>query len=133
MVEVSSDGGWAWYKVALEDMSEKHKWTWRTWKTKVPCDQEGWTVLVVRCWDNAINTQPTEVRQAWNWGLHVTSSCHRIKIYSVNATRPATRRRLQEFEERKESFLPITRPAGYGPQSMEDYNKNRGEPRDVDD
>jgi sulfite oxidase len=121
--------------VPYENYSAKHKWTWRTWSVSVPCDQEGWTELVVRCWDNSLNTQPIDVRHSWNWGLHVTSSCHRIKIYSVNASRAATRRRLAEFEEHKESFLPITRPAGFKAMSLEEYNKGwtRLEPRDVDD
>jgi sulfite oxidase len=121
--------------VPLENLSAKHKFTWRTWHMSVPCDQEGWTELVVRCWDNSLNTQPMEVRQSWNWGLHVTSSCHRIKIYSVNVSREATRKRLAEFEEHKESFLPITRPTEFKTQSLEEYNKEwtKLEPRDVDD
>lgn len=102
---------------------------------KVPCDHEGWTELVCRCWDNSLNTQPMEVRQSWNWGLHVTSSCHKIKIYSVNASREATRKRMQEFEDHKESFLPITRPTEFKTFSMEMYEKmwETMEPRDVED
>jgi sulfite oxidase len=64
---------------------------------KLPVHAEGWLELVVRCWgsspscppraawltasrpDNACNTQPTYVRSAWNWDLHVTSSAHRVK------------------------------------------------------
>jgi sulfite oxidase len=134
-VEVSADGGRVWYQVPLENLSSKHKWTWRTWKMKVPIDHEGWTELVCRCWDNSLNTQPMEVRQSWNWGLHITSSCHRIKIYSVNASREATRKRLQEFEDHKESFLPITRPTEFKMMSMQEYEKMWAtmEPRDVDD
>ena len=134
-VEVSSDGGYTWYGVPEENMSAKHKFTWRTWNMSVPCDHEGWTELVVRCWDNSLNTQPMEVRHSWNWGLHVTSSCHRVKIYSVNASRPATKRRLEQFEERKESFLPITRPTEFSTMSAEEYEKAWAskEPRDVDE
>jgi sulfite oxidase len=75
------------------------------------------------------------VRESWNWGLHVTSSCHRVKIYSVNASRPGTRKRLEQFKERGESFLPITRPTDFRPMSMEEYEKTwlDMEPRDVDD
>ncbi|KAK4120658.1 molybdopterin binding oxidoreductase [Parathielavia appendiculata] len=122
-VKVSSDGGWAWYQVPPENLSAKHKWTWRTWSISVPCDQEGWTELVVRCWDNSLNIQQMEVRHSWNWGLHVTSSCHRI------------RKRLAEFEEHKESFVPITRPTEFKTMSLEEYNKVWAnlKPRDVDD
>lgn len=133
-VEVSSDGGWAWYAVPMENLSPKHKYAWRTWSASIPCDHEGWTELVVRCWDNSLNTQPMNVRHSWNWGLHVTSSCHRVKIYSVNASRPATRKRLEQFEEHGENFLPITRPTEFKYMSLEEYEKAWAtmEPRDVD-
>jgi len=134
-VEISSDGGRVWYGVPNENLSEKHKFAWRTFSASVPCDHESWTELVVRCWDNSLNTQPMAVRDSWNWGLHVTSSCHRIKIYSVNASRPATRKRLEEFKQRGESLLPITRPTEFRPMSVEEYEKTwlSMEPRDVDD
>jgi sulfite oxidase len=76
-----------------------------------------------------------EVRHSWNWGLHVTSSCHHVKIYSVNASREATRKRLQQFNEHGEGFTPITRPTGFVPMSVEEYKKAKAgaEPRDVDD
>ena len=45
-----------------------------------------------------------------NVGLHVTSSCHRIKVYSINRNRPATRARLEELERRGLGIVPITRP-----------------------
>ena len=80
-VEVSRDGGFSWYTVPLANISKKHKFAWRTWHIELPVDVEGWIELVVRCWDNSLNTQPTEVRNTWNWGLHVTSSAHRVKIY----------------------------------------------------
>lgn len=62
-----------------------------------------------------------EVRHSWNWGLHITSSCHKVKIYSVNVSRAATRDRLQRFEEEGESFVPITRPTVFKTIDMEDY------------
>ena len=106
-VEVSRDGGFSWYAVPPQNLSEKHKFAWRTWWLDLPVDVEGWLEIVVRCWDNSLNTQPTEVRNTcefvpsgraclsdlvssrpwWltraigNWGLHVTSSAHRVKIY----------------------------------------------------
>ncbi|KAJ4006014.1 hypothetical protein NW766_010839 [Fusarium irregulare] len=134
-VEISSDGGYVWYAVPIENLSPKHKFAWRTFKGKVPCDHEGWIELVVRCWDNSLNTQPMEVRHSWNWSLHVTSSCHRVKVYSVNAKREATRKRLMEFNEHGEAFTPITRPTGFVPMSIEEYERltKDAEPRDVDE
>lgn len=134
-VEVSPDGGFVWYVVPVENLSKKHKFAWRTWFLDLPVDAEGWLDLVVRCWDNSLNTQPTFVRSAWNWGLHVTSSCHRIKVYSVNTSKPATKRRLAEFEERGVPFEPLTRPTEFATQSEEDYEAYwaKHDPRDVDD
>ncbi|KAI0116084.1 molybdopterin binding oxidoreductase [Hypoxylon sp. NC0597] len=134
-VEVSADGGFSWYAVPVENMSAKHKFTWRTWHMWLPCDVEGWIEIVVRCWDNSLNTQPIEVRDAWNWGLHVTSSAHRIRVYSVNKAKERTRERLGEFEKRGISFVPITRPTEFPYMTWEEYDeyfRNNG-PRDVDE
>ncbi|KAE9408740.1 molybdopterin binding oxidoreductase [Gymnopus androsaceus JB14] len=85
--------------VEEEDMTTKYYHAWRLWKIDLPVDAEGWLELCVRTWDSSNNTEPTFVRSAWNWDLHVTSSAHRIKVYSINTSRPATAKRLQELEE----------------------------------
>ncbi|KAL3419051.1 Sulfite oxidase, mitochondrial [Phlyctema vagabunda] len=110
-VEISGDGGSVWYEVPYQNMSEKYFYAWRTWEYDLPVDAEGWLELCVRCWDNSLNTQPTYVRSAWNWDLHVTSSVHRVKVYSINKTRPKTAARLKRFEEAGLPFLPITHPS----------------------
>jgi sulfite oxidase len=74
-----------------------------------------------------IQTQPTFVRSAWNWDLHVTSSCHRIKLYSVNRSRPATARRLRQFEERGVPFLPLTQPVPFDLETEEEYAREMRE------
>ncbi|XXG95273.1 SNF1-interacting protein [Hypoxylon texense] len=134
-VEVSADGGFSWYAVPIENLSPKHKFAWRTWHTWLPCDIEGWIEIVVRCWDNSLNTQPTQIRNAWNWGLHVTSSAHRIKIYSVNKAKERTRARLEEFERRGMSFVPITRPTEFPYMTWEEYDEyfKKNGPRDVEE
>lgn len=75
----------------------------------------------------------TLFRSAWNWSLHVTSSCHRIKIYSVNKKRELTQQRLSEFQRRKEGFVPITRPTDFPQMTWEDYDEywKKNQPRDV--
>lgn len=67
--------------------------------------------------------------------MHVTSSCHRVKIYSVNAKREATRKRLRELDEHGQGLTPITRPTEFVSMSLEEYEKevSNVEPRDVDD
>ena len=64
-VEVSGDGGSVWYETPYEGLSQKYYHAWRLWSVDLPVDAEGWLELVVRCWDNALNTQPTFVRSAW--------------------------------------------------------------------
>ena len=132
-IELSADGGFSWYAVPPEKMSEKHRFAWRTWEFDLPVEVEGWIELVVRCWDNSLNTQPESVRSAWNWGLHVTSSCHTVKVYSVNKKRPLTAQRLRQFRQHKESFVPITVPTDFSQMDWEDYDKffDETQPRDV--
>ncbi len=117
------------------NLSPKHQFARRTWHATLPLDVEGWFEVCVRCWDNAPNTQATFVRSAWIWGLHVTSSCHRVNIYRVNKSRATTRRRPEEFEKRGIPFMPITWPTKFPVQSMKDYEKfwEENPPRDVDD
>ncbi|KAL5528033.1 hypothetical protein ACEPAF_7169 [Sanghuangporus sanghuang] len=109
-VEVSPDGGHVWYAVPEENLTEKHYYAWRLWHIELPVDAEGWLEFCVRTWDSSNNTQPTFVRSAWNWDLHVTSSCHRIKIYSVNRRREATRKRLELLEKHGANIEDLCRP-----------------------
>lgn len=134
-VELSADGGFNWYTVPLDKLSKKRKWTWRTWEMELPCDVEGWVEIVCRCWDNSLNTQPPDVRTAWNWGLHVTSSCHRINVYSVNKSRPRTKARLEEFESKGIPLGPLTVPLAFPSQNWDEYDEfwKKNDPRDVDD
>lgn len=134
-IELSADGGFSWYAVPQENMSPKHKWTWRTWELDLPCDVEGWIEIVCRCWDNSLNTQPLTVRAAWNWGLHVTSSAHRISVYSINKTRAVTRDRLEQFEREDDPLAPLTWPEEFPTQTNDEYREYWAthDPRDVDD
>jgi len=107
-------------------------------KTPSPTERQltnSFSPVLARAWDNSLNTQPVEVRHAWNWGLHVTQSCHRIKIYSVNKSKPLTADRLQKFEDHGASLGPITRPTEFPTMSEEDYEKywEHAEPRDIDE
>ncbi|OAL25416.1 hypothetical protein AYO20_10450 [Fonsecaea nubica] len=133
-VELSADGGFSWYAVPNANLSKKGKWTWRTWSIDLPCDVEGWIEIVCRCWDSSLNTQPLTVRAAWNWGLHVTHSAHRISVYSINKTRARTAEKLKQFEATGSPLAPLTWPEEFPTQSWDDYKKfwEENEPRDVD-
>lgn len=56
-----------------------------------------------------------------NWDLHVTSSCHRTKLFSVNRSKPRTAARLKQMEAAVEPLLPLTRPLGIAPETDEEY------------
>jgi len=94
-------------------------------------DAEGWLEFCVRSWDSSNNTEPTYTRSAWNWDLHVTSACHRIKIYSVNRSKAATVKRLKLLEEHGLAFEPLTYPAEIELEPLEEYlEKYRAHPRE---
>lgn len=131
-VEVSPDGGAIWYEVPTENMSTKYYYAWRLWEIDLPVDPEGWLEFCVRTWDNAMNTQPTYVRSAWNWDLHVTSSCHRIRVYSVNRSKPLTAARLKALEEHGIPLTPITKPLPIELETDEQYQASMAEQRGRD-
>ena len=55
--------------------------------------------------------------------MHVTSSCHRIKVYSINRSKADTARRLKYLEENNIPLLPITRPLGVELEDEEEYDR----------
>jgi len=65
----------------------------------------------------------------------VTSSAHRISVYSVNKSRERTREKLQEFVDKKSPLAPLTWPEEFPTQSWDDYKQfwKENDPRDVDD
>lgn len=58
-----------------------------------------------------------------SWDLHVTSSSHRIKIYSVNRSKEATAKRLKFLEAHGESVLNLTKPVELPLEDMDQYLK----------
>jgi sulfite oxidase len=45
----------------------------------------------------------------------------RIKLYSVNTSRPATAKRLQELKARGVPFEPLTRPLEFSLEDEDEY------------
>ena len=56
-----------------------------------------------------------------NWDLHVTSSCHRVKVFSVNRAHPATAKRLQLLDKKGVDLLPLTKPLEIDLEEDEEY------------
>jgi sulfite oxidase len=51
----------------------------------------------------------------------------------VNKKRELTKQRLEEFNKRKENFVPITRPTDFQQMAREEYDDywKKNQPRDV--
>lgn len=54
----------------------------------------------------------------------MTSSCHRICVYSINRSRPLTARRLKQLEEKDVPMAPITHPLEFDLEEDEEYEAN---------
>ncbi|EJU02593.1 molybdopterin binding oxidoreductase [Dacryopinax primogenitus] len=109
-VEVSPNGGSDWYPVSTAQLSQKFWWAWRLFAVEVPTPAQGYLDFTVRAWDGNMNTQPTLVRDGWNWDTHVTNSCHHIQIYSVNLSDPQTALRLAQLHKHGLAFEPVHKP-----------------------
>lgn len=65
----------------------------------------------------------------------MTSSCHRIFVYSVNRTKPATAQRLEELKARGIPLTPITLPLEFNLEDDGAYREmlERQGPRDPEE
>ena len=61
----------------------------------------------------------TPLIESWNRLADVCDS--RVKLYSVNKSKPATAKRLQQLEDHGASIHPITRPLPFDLQTDEEY------------
>lgn len=66
-----------------------------------------------------------------SWDLHVTSSCHRIKVYSVNKSKPQTAERLRLLESKSHDIHELTKPTEFSLEGEEEYlQAYRANPRE---
>ncbi|KAH8108637.1 hypothetical protein DFH11DRAFT_1731780 [Phellopilus nigrolimitatus] len=103
-ITASLDGGHIWYAIAKENLTNKHYFAWRLWHFELSVDAVGWLEFCVRT--GTCRTTPS--RRSWN--LHATSSCYRIKLYSVNHMRTQTAARLQLLAAHSASILDPSKP-----------------------
>lgn len=99
-VDASGDGGSVWYEVPYDRLSPKHFYAWRLWSFDLPVDAEGWLELVVRCWDNALNTQPTFVRSTWFVQLFLELSL------SHRPSRGSSNRNFTQYSDNNLIYFP---------------------------
>lgn len=113
LIEVSADNGYSWNVVSPENMTDKHQWALRLWEIDLPISIQGWIDLRCRCWDNALNTQPSTPREVWNWGTHVTHNQHAVPVLSVDERNDATAKQLENIRAQGKTLRPSTLPARF--------------------
>ena len=77
-VDVSSDGGRTWRQAALEHRPDA-PWSWTFWEATLDLavgDRE----LVVRAWDSAGQTQPSQPDDTWNFKGYLSAAWHRVPV-----------------------------------------------------
>ncbi len=77
-VDVSIDGGRSWRQATLDQkLDEPGAWTlWRHQTDLLKGDHE----LVVRAWDEALQTQPADPETTWNFPGYLATHQHRIHV-----------------------------------------------------
>ena len=77
-VDVSTDGGRHWALAELEQADDQpHAWT--LWRLDTVLEQ-GEHDLVVRAWDEAMQTQPDTPNDTWNFAGYLAAHRHRIRV-----------------------------------------------------
>ena len=77
-VDVSTDGGRHWALAELEQADDQpHAWT--LWRFDTVLERGGHE-LVVRAWDEAMQTQPDTPDDTWNFAGYLASHRHRIRV-----------------------------------------------------
>jgi sulfite oxidase len=76
-VEISADAGATWIAATLLGTCER--WAWRLWEAQVDL-RPGARQLIVRAWDTAANTQPSDPAQIWNFKGYMNNAWHRVDV-----------------------------------------------------
>jgi sulfite oxidase len=76
-VDVSTDGGSTWEVSKITH--EKSEWAWVFWEINLKLEK-GNHEIIVRAFDSASNTQPSDAKHVWNFKGYMNNAWHRIKI-----------------------------------------------------
>ena len=77
-VDVSVDGGRHWQQATLE-RDPAAPWSWTFWEAGVELPK-GEHELVVRAWDSAGQTQPSQPDDTWNFKGYLNAAWHRVRV-----------------------------------------------------
>ena len=78
-VDVSADGGRVWHQAELRRSQECGARSWTLWRIGLTLDR-GRHELVVRAWDAAGQTQPSDVAEIWNVRGYLSNAWHRVQV-----------------------------------------------------
>lgn len=79
-VDVSGDGGRNWVQAALEVGASR--WSWVFWEAAVELSR-GEQDIIVRAWDSAGQTQPSQAADVWNTKGYLSAAWHRVRVRVV--------------------------------------------------
>lgn len=77
-VDLSMDGGRQWRQATIEDHGNS-RWSWTLWHVTLDIPR-GEHELVVRAWDAAGQTQPSQPDDTWNFKGYLSAAWHRIRV-----------------------------------------------------
>ena len=77
-VDVSADGGRSWRQAELEQRDDA-PWSWTFWEVALDL-ATGEHELVVRAWDQAGQTQPSQPDDTWNFKGYLSTAWHRVRV-----------------------------------------------------
>ena len=77
-VDVSPNGGRDWAQAVIEDHGNQ-RWSWTLWRATLDLPK-GEHELVVRAWDAAGQTQPSQADDIWNFKGYLGAAWHRVRI-----------------------------------------------------
>ncbi len=76
-VDVSGDGGSRWVQAKIHP--DTTRWSWVLWETDIMLT-EGTHEIVVRAWDSAGQTQPSDAAHVWNFKGYLSAAWHRVAV-----------------------------------------------------
>jgi sulfite oxidase len=76
-VDVSTDGGSHWLQAQIR--SDAARWSWVLWHAEIMLTA-GPREIVVRAWDSAGQTQPSNPAHIWNFKGYLSAAWHRVAV-----------------------------------------------------
>ena len=76
-IELSLDDGQTWQSTAI--LADHQPGVWYIWRTTIVVTPAT-SIITVRAWNSAANTQPTAPRDVWNFKGYMNNAWHRVAV-----------------------------------------------------